>query len=271
MPVTDAAAAPPRLWSRLRVGLLQSGLLLALCAIWEALVRAGVIGEPKFGQPARILAYLWHGLGDGSLLGHTRVTLQEELLGFAIGTVGGTAIGLGLWWSRRLSRVLEPFAVVFNGLPKIALAPPFIVWFGIYQTSKVVLAASICLVVAWLSAYSGALQVDRDWLDMVRALGGSRWQAFRRIVVPGAMPWILSGLRINIGFALIGAIVGEYVASNAGLGYLAVQAAIRFRMSQLWMVIFVITALAAVQYYALVWLERRCFAWVGAAGEGVRI
>jgi NitT/TauT family transport system permease protein len=254
-----------------RVALVQVGALAALLAAWEALVASGALIEMKTGRPSEIVRFFWLGLADGSLLEHARVTLVEELLGFGIGTVVGTAIGLGLWWSPRLSRVIEPFAVVFNGLPKIALAPPFIVWFGIYQTSKVVLAASICLVVAWLSAYNGARHVDRDLLDMITALGGRRWQAFRAVIVPGAMPWVLSGLRINIGFALIGAIVGEYVASNAGLGYLAVQAAIRFRMSQLWMTIFVITALAAVQFYALLWLERRCFAWVGAEGQGVRL
>ena len=269
----DVIPVVPRGWLRPSVepALMQAALLLALFGAWEVTIRARLLGEPTFGQPSRIIAFFWAGLVDGSLLEHTRVTLVEELAGFAIGTIVGTAIGLGLWWSATLSRVLEPFAVVFNGLPKIALAPPFIVWFGIYQTSKVVLAASICLVVAWLSAYSGVRQVDGDWLDMVRALGGARRQAFEKIVVPAAMPWILSGLRINIGFALIGAIVGEYVASNAGLGYLAVQAAIRFRMSQLWMTILVITALAAAQYYALLWLERRCFEWVGTVGEGVRM
>jgi NitT/TauT family transport system permease protein len=242
-----------------------------LFVLWEAAIAGGWAREAKFGQPTRILAYFWTGLTDGTLVHHLGVTLLESLAGFALGTVLGTAIGLGLWWSPGLSRVLEPFAVVFNSLPKIALAPPFIVWFGIYHTSKVVLALSICLVVAWLSAFTGARQVDRDLLDMVRAVGGSRWQAFTGVVVPSALPWMLSALRINIGFALIGAIVGEYVASSAGLGYLAVQAAIRFRMSQLWMVIIVITALAAVQYGLLVWLERRCFGWIGTAGEGVRL
>lgn len=262
-------------YSRLResAGVLATQLVgaAAFFGLWEMVVAGGWAGEAKFGQPSRIAAYFWAGLVDGTLLHHLGVTLFEELAGFALGTLLGTAIGLGLWWSPFLSRVLEPFAVIFNSLPKIALAPPFIVWFGIYQTSKVVLALSICLVVAWLSAFTGARQVDRDLLDMVRAVGGSRWQAFRSVVVPSTMPWILSALRINIGFALIGAIVGEYVASNAGLGYLAVQAAIRFRMSQLWMIIIVITALAALQYALLVWIERRCFRWIGSIGEGVRL
>jgi NitT/TauT family transport system permease protein len=207
---------------------------------------------------------------SGELWRHLKVTLYEQILGFAIGMGGGVAIGLGLWWSRTLSRILEPFAVIFNGIPKIALAPPMIVWFGIYETSKIVLAASICFVVAWLSAYAGARMVDRDLLDMCRAMGGSRWQAFVKVVVPSAMPWIISALKINIGFALIGAVVGEFVASNHGLGYMAVQASILYQMNLLWMVVFVIMTVAAVQYWAVLWLEHRLLGWMGEEGVGVR-
>src|SRR3546814_18745589 len=102
------------------------------------------------GPPSRIWAFVVQSLASGELLAHLKVTLYEEILGFALGMGGGTAIGLGLWWSRRLSRILEPFAIVFNGIPKIALAPPMIVWFGIFETSQIVLAATICFVVAWL-------------------------------------------------------------------------------------------------------------------------
>jgi NitT/TauT family transport system permease protein len=105
---------------------------------------------------------------------------------------------------------------------------------------------------------------DRDQLDMVRAMGGSRWQQFTKIVVPSSLSWIIAALKINIGFALVGAVVGEFVASNHGLGYMAVQSAILFQMSQLWMVVFVIMAVAAAQYVLVLWLERRLLARMGA-------
>jgi len=241
----------------------QIALLVGIFAAWEGVAAAGWINPDLGGQPSA----MWHAFvasaAAGELWGHLKVTLYEEIVGFTIGTVAGVAIGLGLWWSRTASRVLEPFAVVFNGIPKIALAPPMIVWFGIYETSKIVLAATICVVVAWLAAYAGARMADRDQLDMVRAMGGSRWQQFAKIVVPSSLSWIIAALKINIGFALVGAVVGEFVASNHGLGYMAVQAAILFQMSQLWMVVFVIMAVAAAQYVLVLWLERRLLARMG--------
>jgi len=241
----------------------QTLLLVAVFALWEGAVVAGWIDSNKGGQPSEMWRFFVLSAASGELWLHLKITLYEEVVGFAIGMGGGTVIGLGLWWSRTLSRILEPFAVIFNGIPKIALAPPMIVWFGIYETSKIVLAATICFVVAWLSAYAGARQVDRDLLDMCRAMGGSRWQAFVKIVIPSAMPWIISALKINIGFALIGAVVGEFVASNHGLGYLAVQASILYQMNRLWMVVFVIMVVAAVQYGLVLWFERRLLGWMG--------
>ncbi len=243
----------------------QIGLLVLGFALWEHAAAARWINPDLGGQPSAMWRLFVASIAAGELWAHLKVTLYEEIVGFAIGTVAGVAIGLGLWWSRTASRVLEPFAVIFNGIPKIALAPPMIVWFGIYETSKIVLAATICVVVAWLAAHAGARMADRDLLDMVRAMGGSRWQAFTRIVVPSSMSWIIAALKINIGFALVGAVVGEFVASNHGLGFMAVQAAISFQMSQLWMVVFVIMAGAAAQYVLVLWLERRLLERMGGA------
>lgn len=263
---SSSKALSPRRPLSERTGLVyaaQVGIVLAIFFLWEGAVQAGWIGARAAGQPSRIWDFFVQSLASGELLAHLKVTLYEEVLGFALGTGGGTAIGLGLWWSRRLSRILEPFAIVFNGIPKIALAPPMIVWFGIFETSKIVLAATICFVVAWLSAYAGARMVDPDMLDMMKAMGANRWQRFTKIVVPSALPWIVSAMKINIGFALVGAVVGEFVASNHGLGYMAVQASILFQMSRLWMVVFVIMLMAAAQYWLVLWLERRLLRWVG--------
>lgn len=244
----------------------QLALLLLVFAGWELCVTSGWLNEATVGQPSRMWTFFVASLTSGELLAHLKVTLYEELLGFVIGMGGGTLVGLSLWWSRTASRILEPFAIVFNGIPKIALAPPMIIWFGIFETSKIVLAATICFVVAWLSAYAGTRTVDRDLLDMIKAMGGSRRQAFVRIVVPSSMPWIISAAKINIGFALVGAVVGEFVAANHGLGYLAVQASILFQVSRLWMVIFVIMFVAAVQYWLLLWLEGKLLRWAGDEG-----
>jgi NitT/TauT family transport system permease protein len=241
----------------------QIGLLFLIFGLWEWAVAANWINGGLAGQPSQIFALFIDAVTSGELFRHLNATLYEEFLGFAIGVAAGTAVGWGLWWSRSLSRVLEPFAVIFNGIPKIALAPPMIVWFGIFETSKIVLAATICFVVAWLSAYAGTRQVDHDLLDMLRAMGASKWQRFVKIVIPASMPWVISAIKINIGFALVGAVVGEFVSSNRGLGYLAVQAAIQFQMSQLWMIVFVIMLIAAAQYWIVLWAEQRLLAWMG--------
>lgn len=246
----------------------QAALLVAVFGAWEAAAAAGWIDGDRTGRPSWIFDLFVEAVASGEIFVHLGVTLYEEFVGFVIGVAGGTAVGWALWWSRTASRVLEPFAVIFNGIPKIALAPPMIVWFGIYETSKIVLAATICFVVAWLSAYAGTRQVDHDLLDMLRAMGASKWQRFVKVVIPSSMPWVISAIKINIGFALVGAVVGEFVSSNHGLGYLAVQAAIQFQMSQLWMIVFVIMLVAAAQYWGVLWAERRLLAWMGE--DGVR-
>ncbi len=243
----------------------QAGIVLLAVLLWEASIAAGWLNPARAGQPSQIWDLFLDAVKSGSLWANLKVTLYEELVGFAIGVGAGTLIGLGLWWSRTLSQILEPFAVAFNGIPKIALAPPMIVWFGIFETSKIVLAASICFIIAWIAAYEGTRYADRDQIDMVRAMGGRRWDAFTRVVVPSAMPWIISAMKINIGLALAGAIVGEFVASNHGLGHLAVQATIMFQMSELWMLVFVITLVAVVQYWILLWIERRTIGWSSTA------
>jgi len=239
----------------------QIGLLVGVLGVWQLGCSIGLINPLMGGSPIAIGGSLWAGVASGQLAEHAAITLGEELLGFAIGVGFGTAAALGLWWLPTLAKAVAPLVAIFNGIPKIALAPPMIVWFGIFETSKVALAAIICLFIAWLSAAEGVRRVDRDNVDMIRAMGASPWHTFRYIVVPSSLPWIVSALKVSIGFALVGAVVGEFVASNHGLGYLAVQAAIHFQISKLWMVVVVIATIAAVQYFAVLWLERRFLHW----------
>lgn len=239
----------------------QLGIVLVTVTIWEYLVRAGVISEFFFGQPSKIVDYIVSNTLNGYLIRHTWVTLYEELMGFAIGTAVGTALGLALWWSPYLSRVLEPFAVVLNATPKIVVAPIMIFWFGIGLTSKVMIAVLICSVVAWLGAFDGVRNADRDQMDMVRAVGGSSVDVFLKVVAPSSLPWIITTARINIGLALIGVITGEFLSSTEGLGYLVDYTAKLYQMSQTLAAVLVIGLLAAAQLSIVNWLESRLFAW----------
>src|SRR3546814_843235 len=209
----------------------QLAIVVGTLAIWETLVVTGAISEFFFGQPSKVVAYLVENTLNGYLLVQTWVTLYEELMGFVIGTIVGTAAGLSLWWSPFLSRVLEPFAVVFNATPKIVVAPILIVWFGIGLLSKVMIAVLICAIVAWLGAFDGVRSADGDQMDMVRAVGGKRRHVFFKVVLPSSLPWIITTMRINIGLALIGVITGEFLSSTQGLGYLVDSTAKLYQMS----------------------------------------
>jgi NitT/TauT family transport system permease protein len=249
----------------------QAGLIVVFLAVWETAIAAGWATEFFFGRPSRILAWVAQGAWQGWLLAHAWVTLYEELAGFVLGTLVGTAVGLGLWWSRPLALALSPVAVILNATPKIVMAPIFIVWFGIGLTSKIVLAISICGIVAWISAFDAIRSVDLDQIDMIRALGGRRWHAFRSVVVPSSLTWISAAMKINIGLALIGAITGEFLSSTQGLGYLAVKTANEYQMSHTLGVLLVIAVIAAAQYYLLVWLDARLFRWQPAGEELIHL
>jgi NitT/TauT family transport system permease protein len=263
VPRLDAAPykAPPPKSDRWVVLGAQIAIVAVTVGLWELAVARGWITEFFFGKPSEVVRYLVTRTTDGYLVTHTWVTLYEELLGFIAGTVVGTAAGLSLWWSPFLSRVLEPFAVVFNATPKIVIAPLLVVWFGVGLVSKVMIAVLICAIVAWLGAFDGVRSADKDQMDMVRAVGGKRRHVFWKIVVPGSLPWILTTLRINIGLALIGVITGEFLSSTAGLGYLVDSTAKLYQMSHTIAALVLIAAIAAAQFYFVNWLERRLIPW----------
>ncbi len=239
----------------------QVGIVVVCLGVWEFLVAKKYISEFFFGQPSGVVSYLIENTMNGYLLIHTWVTIYEVILGFAIGTVVGTACGWALWWSPFMSRVLEPFAVVLNATPKIVVAPILIVWFGIGLLSKVMIAVLICFIVAWLGAFDGVRATDQDQSDMVRAVGGKRRDVFFKIVIPTTLPWILTTMRINIGLALIGVITGEFLSSSQGLGYLVDSTAKLYQMSHTIAALVMIAIVAAAQFYAVEWLERRLLKW----------
>jgi len=243
----------------------QCAIVAAVLIAWEGAVLLNYADTFFFGQPSEVVSYLVTRTLDGYLVINTWVTVYEVVLGFVIGTVLGTAVGLGLWWSPYLSRVLEPYAVVLNATPKIVIAPILIVWFGIGLASKVMIAVSICAVVAWLGAFDGVRATDTDHADMVRAVGGRNRDVFFKIVVPTSLPWILTTMRINIGLALIGVITGEFLSSTQGLGYLVDSTAKLYQLSHTFAALVLIAALAAVQFWLVGLLEKKLLPWAREA------
>lgn len=260
--LAKAALAPRKsvacgLARKLLVPACQVLLVGGLFALWEIAIRQQWLPVYSYGQPSGIWREFLASAGSGALLRDTWVTAQEAILGFLIGSILGSVAGLALWMSPTIAAILRPIMVALNGLPKIALAPLIIVWFGIGMESKIAIAASITFIVSLLTSFSGSQEVDHDYVRMLKAIGASRWQIFRMVIVPGSLPWISSALRLNVGFAMIGAVVGEYISAEKGLGYHVYYAGTLYNLNGVWVGIFALMVLALVLDSLVGWVERR--------------
>ena len=263
-PAVDRKKSSPASRARrlrvLRITFYQLLMIFGLLAVWELAVSAGLIKVYLYGQPTGIWRELIKALADGTLWHHTWITAVEAIIGFAIGSVFGSAAGLGLWMSPGLALVLRPLMVAANGVPKIALAPLIIVWFGVGMESKIAIAAIITFIVALITAYAGTEEVDDDLIRLMRSLGATRFQTFRKIVMPASVPWVISGFRLNVGFALIGAVVGEYISSEEGLGYLTYYSGVLYNLNATWLGIIALMILALIMDYVVGIFEKK-FKW----------
>ena len=240
---------------------LQLAAVVAFFAAWQGAARAGLVSEFLVGAPLGIARSFLDGLADGTLPTDTWITLYEAILGFVIGTVAGSAVGLGLWYSVFLARLTEPFIVAFNSVPKIALAPIVILWFGTGLVSKVALAVSMTALVALIAAYQGAKDTDPDLQALMASMGANKRQVFFGVVVPSTVPVIIATFRINIGFGLVGAVVGEFMSSKRGLGHLIYEASGLYDLNTVWMGLFVLMAVGFVLYHLIDAFERRLLPW----------
>ena len=232
------------------------GLLAALLLIWEFGSRIGWIDPFFFSSPSTILqtaAVKWQ---SGTLWRDIVYTASSTLLGFLLGTAVGSVLGLLFWFSRPVALVAEPWLVILNALPKLALAPVLVIIIGIGFASKVALAFLMTVVVAAMSAYGGVQTVDPALLTLLSSLGAGRWQTFTRLVVPSALPSMITGLRVNIALAMAGAIVGEFIASDRGLGRMIVYAGTVFDLPLVWVGVAVLSIVSIVMYAAVVLVEK---------------
>lgn len=239
----------------------QFAVLAAFLGLWHVAATQRIIDPFITSQPTAIVQKFLELLQDGSLAKHVAITVFETLAGFGLGTVVGIAIAGLLWWSDFLSDVADPYIVVLNATPKIALGPVFIIWLGATMSAVIALAVSISLFVTILSVYSAFRQADRDKLILVAAFGASKWQQFGKVVFPSAVPTIIATLKVNIGLSLIGAIVGEFLAANSGLGYLIIYGQNVFNMSLVMTSLAILTVIAAVMYYGVSLLESHFVRW----------
>jgi NitT/TauT family transport system permease protein len=210
-----------------------------------------------FGSPGRIGNYLVEKMLDGSLPRDIAVTFIEATLGFILGNVVGTAIGLGLWYSKLAIAIAKPYVIVLGSAPIFALAPLLIIWFGTGLFSKVMIAALSTVFVALMQSYTGASEVSNDYLRLMRTFGATQGQTFRKVVAPSSIVWVISAFKLNVGFAILGAFIGEFVSSNAGLGHLILVASGLFDISLVLCGVILLAGLAFVLYFLVGQLEPR--------------
>lgn len=196
------------------------------------------------GSPRGIAREFWSLLVEGRLLYHSFVTAYEALVGTVLGTLAGTGAGLSLWLSKRIERLARPYLSALGSIPIFALGPVLIFWFGTGISSKIVLVFLSTFVLAAMQALSGAHEADRTLLRMGLAFGATRRQLFRSIVAPSAVLWVLAGIRLNVGMGLLGAFIGEFISSRAGLGHLIIVAEGLYNVNQIWVGILCIVAIA---------------------------
>ncbi|AGA57896.1 Uncharacterized ABC transporter permease protein ytlD [Thermobacillus xylanilyticus] len=241
----------------LLVRILQIALFAAFIILWETAVRSGWIDELLFSYPGKIARMLGELAASGSLLPHTMTTVAETTAGFVLGTLGGTALAALLWWFPVVSRVLDPYLVVLNSMPKVALGPIFIVGFGPGYLSIIMTAVSVTIIITTLTIYGRFREIDANYLKVVRLFGGTRGQVFRLAVLPGSLPTIVSTLKVNVGLSWVGVIVGEFLTAKSGLGYLIIYGFQVFNFTLVLSSLIVIGAVAAVMYGLVSLIEAR--------------
>ncbi len=246
---------------RVYVRVTQAAILILFFLSWELAARLGLIDPFITSQPTRMLKTLINLHQNGSLYMHIGYTLMETLAGFVAGTAMGILMAIVLWWSDFLARVLDPYLVVLNSLPKIALGPIILVWIGAGPQAIIAMALIISLVVTIIGVYNGFREVDHDKIKLLRTFGATKLQILQKVMLPASISTIVSAMKINVGLAWVGVIVGEFLVSKAGLGYLIVYGGQVFRLDLVMTSVIILAILAALMYQFVSWVEKKLINW----------
>ncbi|CAM5182802.1 Putative aliphatic sulfonates transport permease protein SsuC [Castellaniella defragrans] len=230
-------------------------LLIGFLALWEILARTHIVNPLLTSYPSAVIPTLMDLFQHGNLLGHTWATFRATLIGFAVSMLAGIAIAAMLWWSRTLHKIADPFMVIANAMPKIAFVPIFYIWLG-PEYSIYGMAVAISIFITIMVVYEGFRGIDPNKIKLAITLGASRRQVLSMVVLPGSVPTLLAALKMNIGLALVGVIVGEFQSANQGLGFLIINGSQVFKLNIVMASIVVLAVLSGLMYLAISYLEK---------------
>lgn len=240
-----------------RVRLAQILILIIFLGVWELTTRLGIIDPFVFSSPSRVIKCIYTMTVDGSLFQHIGITLLETFLSFALVILFGLIIAIILWWNDSVSKVLEPYLVILNSLPKSALAPVFIVWLGNNMKTIIIAAISVAVFGTIITLYTDFKEVEEDKIKLIRTLGGTKKDILFHVVIPSNISSIMSVMKVNIGLSLVGVIIGEFLAAKAGLGYLIIYGSQVFKLDYVIMSIVILCIVAALLYKLLGYFEKK--------------
>lgn len=246
---------------KLRIATLRGVLLGGLIGVWELLVFQGILDPFYTSKPSMVYQDIISFYSSGALFRHTFITLQESLSGLFWGTILGIVTGFLLGEIRLLGAIFEPFISAFYGIPKLALAPIFVLWFGLGMKSKIILSSILVFYLVFFSTYGGVRSVDRNLVVSVKLMGATRWQILLKVILPSCTPWILAGIRGGLGASLIGAIVGEYMGASAGLGWMIAYAASFFKVDRVMSCILILFIIGIIFNQSLKFVESILLKW----------
>ena len=234
----------------------QIAILVIFIIAWELLARVGIIDSFIASQPSRIVNTFLN-LSNNDLLEHLKITLIETFAGFSLGTILGVIIAIILWWSPFISKVAEPYLVILNSLPKVALGPIIIIWVGAGMPAIIVMALAISLIVTILDILNGLINTDKEKIKMVKTFNANKLQILTKVVIPANIPTLFNTLKVNIGLSLVGVISGEFLVSKGGLGYLIVYGGQVFKLDLVMTSVIILGVVAALMYEGIELLRKK--------------
>ena len=239
------------------ITIFQILIIVIFIIVWQLLANFNIINTFIFSSPKKVLETIINLYNTKDLFSHIWVTIYETFLSFSIATVLGTIIATILWWNKKIQKIIEPYLTILNSLPKVALGPIIIIWFGAGIKSIIVMALLISLIITIINVYEGFNNTNKNKIKLMKTLGAKKHQIFFKLVLPNSLNTIISVLKINISMSLIGVSMGEFLVSKKGIGYLILYGSQVFNLSLVISCIFILCIVAALMYYFISFIEKK--------------